>query len=117
MYTYVRFDMYFEQRAMKLRPAISWRPAREADNLTAICEPIVWKMWEPRRLTTLWVFTACYLFICSKLGKFPMGTVQAIRLCSFRTRGNEEICKDLCLQTVIEFGLNVISIDNIRYVW
>jgi hypothetical protein len=36
------------------------RPAREADNLTAICEPIVEKMWEPRRLTTLWAFTACY---------------------------------------------------------
>jgi hypothetical protein len=30
------------------------RPARKADNLTAICELIVWKMWEPRRLTTLW---------------------------------------------------------------
>jgi hypothetical protein len=29
------------------------RPARRADNLTAICEPIVYKMWEPRRLTTL----------------------------------------------------------------
>jgi hypothetical protein len=23
-------------------------------NLTAICEPTVYKMWEPRRLTTLW---------------------------------------------------------------
>jgi hypothetical protein len=33
--------------------------ARKAD-LTAICEPIVYKMWEPRRLTTLWVSTACY---------------------------------------------------------
>jgi hypothetical protein len=30
------------------------RLARKADNLTAICEPIVYKMWEPRRLTTLW---------------------------------------------------------------
>jgi hypothetical protein len=29
------------------------RPARKADNLTAICESIVKKMWEPRRLTTL----------------------------------------------------------------
>jgi hypothetical protein len=29
------------------------RPARKADNLTAICEPIVYKTWEPRRLTTL----------------------------------------------------------------
>jgi hypothetical protein len=29
------------------------RPALEADNLTAICEPIVQKMWDPRHLTTL----------------------------------------------------------------
>jgi hypothetical protein len=36
------------------------RPARGADNLTAICEPIVPKMWEPRHLTTLWAFMACY---------------------------------------------------------
>jgi hypothetical protein len=36
------------------------RPVREADNLTAICEPIVQKMWEPRRLTTLWAFMVCY---------------------------------------------------------
>jgi hypothetical protein len=32
----------------------------KADNLTAICEPIVWKMWEPRRLTTIWASTTCY---------------------------------------------------------
>jgi hypothetical protein len=37
-----------------------WRPGCKADNLTAICEPIVQKMWDPRRLTTLWTFTACY---------------------------------------------------------
>jgi hypothetical protein len=36
------------------------RPARKADNLTAICEPIVYKMWEPRRPTNLWASTACY---------------------------------------------------------
>jgi hypothetical protein len=36
------------------------RQAREADNLIAICEPIVQKMWEPRRLSTLWAFMACY---------------------------------------------------------
>jgi hypothetical protein len=36
------------------------RPAREAENLTAICVPIVYKMWEPRRLTTLWASTAGY---------------------------------------------------------
>jgi hypothetical protein len=41
-------------------PGGKGRPARGADNLTAICEPSVLKMWEPRRLTTLWTFTACY---------------------------------------------------------
>jgi hypothetical protein len=35
------------------------RPARKADNLTAICEPIVLKMWEPQPLTALWAPTAC----------------------------------------------------------
>jgi hypothetical protein len=29
-------------------------------DLIAICEPIVQKMWEPRRLTTVWASTACY---------------------------------------------------------
>jgi hypothetical protein len=36
------------------------RPERKGDNLTAICEPIDYKMWKPRRLTTLWASTACY---------------------------------------------------------
>jgi hypothetical protein len=36
------------------------RPARGFDNLTAIYEAIVYKMWEPRHLTTLWASTACY---------------------------------------------------------
>jgi hypothetical protein len=35
-------------------------PARKADDLTAICKSSVWKMWEPRRLTTLCASTACY---------------------------------------------------------
>jgi hypothetical protein len=29
------------------------RPASKADNLTAICEPIVYTMWDPQHLTTL----------------------------------------------------------------
>jgi hypothetical protein len=36
------------------------RPAHKADNLTAICELSVWKMWEPQQLTTLLASTACY---------------------------------------------------------
>jgi hypothetical protein len=42
-------------------PGGKGRPARKADILTAICEPIVYKMWEPRRLTTLWASTASYM--------------------------------------------------------
>jgi hypothetical protein len=34
------------------------RPTRKADSLTAICEAIVCKMREPRRLTTVWASTA-----------------------------------------------------------
>jgi hypothetical protein len=35
-------------------PGGKGRSASKADNLTTICEPTVYKMWEPRRLTTLW---------------------------------------------------------------
>jgi hypothetical protein len=43
-------------------PGSKERPALKADNLTAIWESIVYKMWEPRRLTTLQVSTACYRY-------------------------------------------------------
>jgi hypothetical protein len=35
-------------------------PARKADNLITICEPIVKKSWEPQFLTTLWASMASY---------------------------------------------------------
>jgi hypothetical protein len=38
----------------------SGRPALKTDNHTAICEPIIYKMWEPPHLTTLWVPRASY---------------------------------------------------------
>jgi hypothetical protein len=41
-------------------PGAAGRLARKADNLTAICEPFVQEMWDPRRLTTLQASTACY---------------------------------------------------------
>jgi hypothetical protein len=36
------------------------RPARKVHNLTAVCQAIVEKMWDPRRLRTVWASTACY---------------------------------------------------------
>jgi hypothetical protein len=43
---------YHEQKEMFLGSIA--RPVRKADNLTAVCEPIFYKMWEPWHLTTLW---------------------------------------------------------------
>jgi hypothetical protein len=36
------------------------RPERKAGNLTAICEPNVYTVWDPQHLTTLEVSTVCY---------------------------------------------------------
>jgi hypothetical protein len=67
----------------------SWgegRPARRADNITAICEPIVYKMWEPRRLTTLRASAAFYRACFSLLLTFSSknillhGVIQLDRL-------------------------------------
>jgi hypothetical protein len=40
-------------------PGGKGRPARKADNFTAICVLTVYKMWEPQLLTALWASTAC----------------------------------------------------------
>jgi hypothetical protein len=60
------------------------RPARKADNLTAICESIVYTIWEPRRLTTLWASEACYkdTFFYSSLG--PVAQTAATSLFNLR---------------------------------
>jgi hypothetical protein len=42
---------YQKQKIMFLRSRA--RPVRKADNLTAICEPIVYTMWDPRHFITL----------------------------------------------------------------
>jgi hypothetical protein len=44
---------------------VEGRLSLKAGNHTAVIEPIVYKMWEPRRLTTLWASTACYRDIVS----------------------------------------------------
>jgi hypothetical protein len=41
-------------------PGAKGWPARKAENLTAIGEAIVWKMWEPQPLAILCVSTTCY---------------------------------------------------------
>jgi hypothetical protein len=46
-------------------PGRKGRPARKANNLTAIYGPIVWKMWKPRRLTLPWASATCYRSSCT----------------------------------------------------
>jgi hypothetical protein len=48
-----------EMSARNLPVGKGW-PALKAGHLATICEPTVYKMWEPRRLTNLWSSTACY---------------------------------------------------------
>jgi hypothetical protein len=67
-------------------PASKGLPARKADNLTAICEPSVQKMWKLRRLTNQWASTACYSasFTCLPLHKIFLPTQIIINLNIFR---------------------------------
>jgi hypothetical protein len=45
---------------MRNLPGVKARLARKVDNLVAICEPIVKKIRDPRRLTTRQASTACH---------------------------------------------------------
>jgi hypothetical protein len=36
------------------------RSAHKSDNITAICVPITYEIWDPRRFTTPWVSTVCF---------------------------------------------------------
>jgi hypothetical protein len=47
----------FRPTEMNIRnhPKVKVRLARKVFNLTAICKPIVQKMWKPRRLTTFYL--------------------------------------------------------------
>jgi hypothetical protein len=71
------------------------RPMRKADNLTAICEPIVQKMWEPSRLTTLYASTTCYMacFLFKNIRPSLLDTVQSswlqIRRSGFDSRATK----------------------------
>jgi hypothetical protein len=59
LWAWGRLSLFTKMSTRNLPGGKGW-PMREANNLTATCEPIVSKIWEPRRLTTLWTFTACY---------------------------------------------------------
>jgi hypothetical protein len=51
------------------------RPVHRADNLDAICEPILYTMWDPQHVTTLWASTACYM---NSVKEFRFGSCQSV---------------------------------------
>jgi hypothetical protein len=79
------------------------RPECKADNLTAICEPIVYTILErePRRLTTLWASTACYM------GSFyfflPM--IMSLLLLLIETFRSAKFCCGYCVWVSQVFGI------------
>jgi hypothetical protein len=43
----------YQRQKLKMVLGSTARPSSEAHSLTAICEPIVWTVWDPQYLTTL----------------------------------------------------------------
>jgi hypothetical protein len=77
------------------------QPACKADNFTPICEPIVQKMWEPRRLTTLWASTAYYW------GSFTFFKPY------FQGRVSKSTCPELQPETRAFKTLKSLSMENL----
>jgi hypothetical protein len=48
-------------------PGSKGRPTLKIHNLTAICEPIVQKMWECPRFTNPWASISCYKDSCTSI--------------------------------------------------
>jgi hypothetical protein len=65
------------------------RPVRKADNLTAMCEPFAYKLWEPRRLTSIRASTACYrdsfTIFCHEVHAYTSSASLFIRPFLYRT--------------------------------
>jgi hypothetical protein len=92
------------------------RPALKADNLTAICEPLVLKMWEPRRLTTLWASKDCCrpsftFYKCIELLICCYSYTEALaRLSVPQTMPHWRICRPVQVQ-----GLRAYSAEHHAY--
>jgi hypothetical protein len=73
------------------------RPAHKSDNLFAICEPIVYKIWDPRHLTTLSAFT-------------PVTGLALLLLALYK---GDYLCKCCSLEIALNADLSV-SVNNIQ---
>jgi hypothetical protein len=66
------------------------RPVRRAENLAAICEPIVQAMWDPQHLTTLQASAARYsnsfTFTFTSVLKVTADSLSICTECSIKTQ-------------------------------
>jgi hypothetical protein len=60
MWTLNRQSVNMLTRFVPARVMVHWRTLFNAVMFNTIFEPIVYIMWDPQRLTTLWAFMACY---------------------------------------------------------
>jgi hypothetical protein len=98
------FTQPLTEMSIKNLPGSKGRPSRKnADNLTAISEPIVYKMWELQHLTTLWSSTACYTD-CFVFTFFFTYLTNMFNDLSYQL--------NLCLQTFVENVLMMIARNN-----
>jgi hypothetical protein len=81
------------------------RPACKTNNLTALCVPIVYKMWEPRRLTILWASTACYRDSFYRPMIIIIIIIRMLPNCFPETRGTLEIS----LSTQVLCSVNITT--------
>jgi hypothetical protein len=55
----LRSTQSLTEMSTEIIPGSIGRQTRKADNLAATFEPIIYKMWDPRRLTSVLASTSC----------------------------------------------------------
>jgi hypothetical protein len=82
-------------------PGGEGQPACKADNFTAICEPIVYKMWEPQHLTALWVSTAHYRDTFTFTFTLPIMKIESVEMEGKKLIWDEIVIKNQMAEEVM----------------
>jgi hypothetical protein len=91
-------------------------PAHKADNLTTICEPTVYKMWEPQHLTALWVSTAHYRDTFTLPTLPPLTSVCCFPLLLLTAENYTKRISDFeCLKYSVTFSIQIMQQASYKY--
>jgi hypothetical protein len=126
-----RFRLFLTEMSTRNLPMSNGRPVCKAHNVTAICEPIVYKMLEPRRLTTLWACTACYrdnftpffnvTYLISELVKLNLQAAFVAWQWLICHWGRKERCRSEIKSVIILTHRTILTsfsgLDQIHYGW